>query len=247
MTFEADANSYEAAAERKAEQKLLFHPCRRWYADKRNVRLQAAHGLFPAMWMELEAWAGWKSVRKEYLKFQDTGEWAGAAPAAAPSAPAAAPAAAPAVDAKTLEELHGPLGEWYAASDLRARHGAYPETAEALAAWPAFGEATERFLAATVEPPAPRRKRSRFGKRDATTTENAAPASLETKRLARAQREALAASQLTVVAPDAARQLALAAARARTGAGAPTQERRQELMLLQMRLRTLQELSLIHI
>ena len=77
MTFEADANSYEAAAERKAEQKLLFHPCRRWYADKRNVRLQAAHGLFPAMWMELEAWAGWKSVRKEYLKFQDTGEWAG--------------------------------------------------------------------------------------------------------------------------------------------------------------------------
>ena len=69
MTFEADANSYEAAAERKAEQKLLFHPCRRWYADKRNVRLQAAHGLFPAMWMELEAWAGWKSVRKEYLKF----------------------------------------------------------------------------------------------------------------------------------------------------------------------------------
>ena len=78
MTFEADANSYEAAAERKAEQKLLFHPCRRWYADKRNVRLQAAHGLFPAMWMELEAWAGWKSVRKEYLKFQDTGEWAGA-------------------------------------------------------------------------------------------------------------------------------------------------------------------------
>jgi splicing factor 1 len=240
MTFEADANSYEAAAERKAEQKLLFHPCRRWYADKRNVRLQAAHGLFPAMWMELEAWAGWKSVRKEYLKFQDTGEWAGAAPAAAPAAPAA-PAAAPAVDAKTLEELHGPLGEWYAASDLRARHGAYPETAEALAAWPAFGEATEQFLAATVEPPAPRRKRSRFGKRDATTTENAAPASLETKRLARAQREALAASQLTVVAPDAARQLALAAARARTGAGAPTQERRQELMLLQMRLRTLQE------
>ena len=91
MTFEADANSYEAAAERKAEQKLLFHPCRRWYADKRNVRLQAAHGLFPAMWMELEAWAGWKSVRKEYLKFQDTGEWAGAAPAATP---AAAPAAA---------------------------------------------------------------------------------------------------------------------------------------------------------
>ena len=93
MTFEADANSYEAAAERKAEQKLLFHPCRRWYADKRNVRLQAAHGLFPAMWMELEAWAGWKSVRKEYLKFQDTGEWAGAAPAAAPAVPAA-PAAA---------------------------------------------------------------------------------------------------------------------------------------------------------
>ena len=40
MTFEADANSYEAAAERKAEQKLLFHPCRRWYADKRNVRLK---------------------------------------------------------------------------------------------------------------------------------------------------------------------------------------------------------------
>ena len=135
MTFEADANSYEAAAERKAEQKLLFHPCRRWYADKRNVRLQAAHGLFPAMWMELEAWAGWKSVRKEYLKFQDTG------------------AAAGAVDAKTLEELHGPLGEWYAASDLRARHGAYPETPEALAVWRAFGEATEQFLAATVGPP----------------------------------------------------------------------------------------------
>ena len=165
---------------------------------------------------------------------------ASAAPSASDAAPAA-PAAAPAVDAKTLEELHGPLGEWYAASDLRARHGAYPETPEALAAWPAFGEATEQFLAATVESSAPRRKRSRFGKRDATTTENAAPASLETKRLARAQREALAASQLTVVAPDAARQLALAAARARTGAGAPTQERRQELMLLQMRLRTLQE------
>ena len=142
MTFEADANSYEAAAERKAEQKLLFHPCRRWYADKRNVRLQAAHGLFPAMWMELEAWAGWKSVRKEYLKFQDTGEWAGAAPAAAP-----------AVDAKTLEELHGPLGEWYAASDLRARHGAYPETPKALEAWLGFGKAFEQFLAATCEPP----------------------------------------------------------------------------------------------
>ena len=58
-----------------------------------------------------------------------------------------------AVDVKTLEELHGPLGEWYAASDLRARHGAYPETPEALAAWPGFGEATEQFLAATVGPP----------------------------------------------------------------------------------------------
>ena len=58
-----------------------------------------------------------------------------------------------AVDAKTLEELHGPLGEWYAASDLRARHGAYPETPKALEAWLAFGKAFEQFLAATGEPP----------------------------------------------------------------------------------------------
>ena len=32
-------------------------------------------------------------------------------------------------------------------------YGAYPETPEALALWPDFGEATEQFLAATVGPP----------------------------------------------------------------------------------------------
>ena len=58
----------------------------------------------------------------------------------------AAPAGVP--ELAELQELHGPLGAWYAASGLA--HGAYPETPEGLAAWPAFGEMTERFLAATM-------------------------------------------------------------------------------------------------
>ena len=47
-----------------------------------------------------------------------------------------------------LQELHGPLGAWYAASGLA--HGEYPATPEGLADWPAFGEMTERFLAAAA-------------------------------------------------------------------------------------------------
>jgi hypothetical protein len=47
-----------------------------------------------------------------------------------------------------LQELHGPLGAWYAASGLA--HGEYPATPEGLAGWPAFGEMTERFLAAAA-------------------------------------------------------------------------------------------------
>ena len=60
--------------------------------------------------------------------------------------PAAAPAGAP--ELAELQELHGPLGAWYAASGLA--HGEYPATPEGLATWPAFGEMTERFLAATM-------------------------------------------------------------------------------------------------
>ena len=60
--------------------------------------------------------------------------------------PAAAPEGAP--ELAELQELHGPLGAWYAASGLA--HGAFPETPEGLATWPAFGEMTERFLAATL-------------------------------------------------------------------------------------------------
>ena len=52
-----------------------------------------------------------------------------------------------------LRQRYGFVGEWYAASDLRARHGAYPETPKALEAWLAFGKAFEQFLAATGEPP----------------------------------------------------------------------------------------------
>ena len=75
-------------------------------------------------------------------------------PAPAPAADAAAeveaeagPAAA-APELAELQELHGPLGAWYAASGLA--HGEYPPTPEGLAAWPAFGEMTEKFLAATM-------------------------------------------------------------------------------------------------
>ena len=68
------------------------------------------------------------------------------APVAMELEPAAAPAGAP--ELAELQELHGPLGAWYAASGLA--HGAFPETPEGLAAWPAFGEMTERFLAATL-------------------------------------------------------------------------------------------------
>ena len=60
--------------------------------------------------------------------------------------PAAAPEGAP--ELAELQELHGPLGAWYAASGLA--HGEYPATPEGLAGWPAFGEMTERFLAAAA-------------------------------------------------------------------------------------------------
>ena len=72
------------------------------------------------------------------------------APVAMELEPAAAPAgAAAAPELAELQELHGPLGAWYAAASGLA-HGAYPETPEGLAAWPAFGEMTERFLAAAT-------------------------------------------------------------------------------------------------
>ncbi|KAH8070091.1 hypothetical protein JL721_5313 [Aureococcus anophagefferens] len=71
---EGDNNAYEEKAERMAEQKLLFQPMRKWYLDRRNVKLQAEHGLFPSMWMELDAWDGWKASKKAFLKFQDTGD-----------------------------------------------------------------------------------------------------------------------------------------------------------------------------
>ena len=60
--------------------------------------------------------------------------------------PAAAPADAP--ELAELQELHGPLGAWYAASGFA--HGEYPATPEGLAGWPAFGEMTERSLAAAA-------------------------------------------------------------------------------------------------
>ena len=53
-------------------------------------------------------------------------------PSARPFASAAAPA----------------VGAWYAASGLA--HGEYPAAPEGLATWPAFGEMTERFLAAAA-------------------------------------------------------------------------------------------------
>ena len=68
------------------------------------------------------------------------------APVAMELEPAAAPAEAP--ELAELQELHGPLGAWYAASGLA--HGEYPATPEGLAEWPAFGEMTERFLKATM-------------------------------------------------------------------------------------------------
>ena len=70
------------------------------------------------------------------------------APVAMELEPAAAPAGAAAPELAELQELHGPLGAWYAASGLA--HGEYPATPEGLATWPAFGEMTERFLAAAL-------------------------------------------------------------------------------------------------
>ena len=69
------------------------------------------------------------------------------APVAMELEPAAAPAGA-VPELAELQELHGPLGAWYAASGLA--HGEYPATPEGLAEWPAFGEMTERFLKATM-------------------------------------------------------------------------------------------------
>jgi hypothetical protein len=64
---------------------------------------------------------------------------------AAPTPMDAEPAEA-APELAALKDLYGPLGEWYAASILRARHGAYPETLATLASWPALGEVMENFL-----------------------------------------------------------------------------------------------------
>ena len=69
------------------------------------------------------------------------------APVAMELEPAAAPAGA-VPELAELQELHGPLGAWYAASGLA--HGEFPATPEGLATWPAFGEMTERFLAAAA-------------------------------------------------------------------------------------------------
>ena len=257
----------EARQERKAEQKLLFQPMRKWYSDARNVALQAAHGLFPSMWMELEAWDGWKDARKAYLKFQDTGAWAGAtsaadrapaperaavevAPAAAaPEAAAAASSSTAAdagVDIEMLRELHGPMGAWYSAKpELVIAHGLYPESAEGLESWPAFQAITKLFLDDGT--PAERRrprKKSRFAPRDATTVENVEPKTAESERLlrARAIQAGPGGGALALLQGSA---LALRSSGALLG-GAPrlTQEQQQELMLLQMRLRTLQERSM---
>jgi len=266
---EGDNNAYEEKAERMAEQKLLFQPMRKWYLDRRNVKLQAEHGLFPSMWMELDAWDGWKASKKAFLKFQDTGEWAGSADAAAPAPPPAAvapePAAAPSpgaatssdgaaaagVDLAMLRELHGPMGAWYAADGraaLRASHGAYPASAEDLESWPAFEQITQAFLedgdGAGDDAPKPRpRKKSRFSNRDATTKTNVEPRSAGTLRLLQQQAATMGpgGGQLALLA---ANQLALARPTGVQPGAHLTQEQQQELMLLQMQLRTLQERSM---
>lgn len=68
-----DPYGREEKQERIAEQKALHRPMRAWYVDVRNSKLQLEHGPFPAFWQELEAWQAWRSVRKLFLRFQDTG------------------------------------------------------------------------------------------------------------------------------------------------------------------------------
>ncbi|KAH8055102.1 hypothetical protein JL722_8527 [Aureococcus anophagefferens] len=222
---EGDNNAYEEKAERMAEQKLLFQPMRKWYLDRRNVKLQAEHGLFPSMWMELDAWDGWKASKKAFLKFQDTGEWAGSADAAAPRRrPRRAPkpprrgAAAPSPGAAT-------------SSDGAAAAGI-----------------TQAFLedgdGAGDDAPKPRpRKKSRFSDRDATTKTNVEPRSAGTLRLLQQQAATMGpgGGQLALLA---ANQLALARPTGVQPGAHLTQEQQQELMLLQMQLRTLQERSM---
>ncbi|KAH8071858.1 hypothetical protein JL720_11360 [Aureococcus anophagefferens] len=235
---EGDNNAYEEKAERMAEQKLLFQPMRKWYLDRRNVKLQAEHGLFPSMWMELDAWDGWKASKKAFLKFQDTGEWAGSADAAprrrravAPE-PAAAPAAAPSPGAATSSDGAAAAGVDLAMLGAPRAHGRV---------------ITQAFLEdgdAGDDAPKPRpRKKSRSSDRDATTKTNVEPRSAGTLRLLQQQAATMGpgGGQLALLA---ANQLALARPTGVQPGAHLTQEQQQELMLLQMQLRTLQERSM---
>jgi len=75
MSVDDDPYAHEARQEALAEQKALHRPLRAWYVDARNAALRAEHGPFPGFWQDLATWAGWRAVRKAYLRHQDTGEW----------------------------------------------------------------------------------------------------------------------------------------------------------------------------
>ncbi|KAJ8601563.1 hypothetical protein CTAYLR_005208 [Chrysophaeum taylorii] len=252
-----DVYAHEEKQERLAEQKTLHRPMRSWYADARNGDLEAEYGPFPAFWQELDAWAGWRAVRKLYLRFQDTGvcssEWLSekkkttSASGSRPSEPPPPPPSSSSSngcgdeDAAMIRELYEPMRAWYERrAGLREKHGAFPSSAGALRTWTAFGDVTNAFLEDGDDHPAPRkRKRHRFT--DATTRSRSNGegngGQLVVVRLAKKSVDPRSSSQA------AANSLVLHQQAAGLAPGL-SHEQRQELMLLQMRLRTVQERSM---
>jgi len=154
-------------------------------------------------------------------------------------------------DAEMMRELYEPMKAWYHAAPqaaVAAEHGPFPSTFEGLELWGQFQGVTAKFLGAELpavveeiaEPP--RKRRSRF--RDVLATD-ARPArgAGDAATAANANAGALALyGGDGAMAVHQASQLALVAHHASGAPRAPmTHEMQQELLVLQMKLRTLQE------
>lgn len=211
-----DPYGREEEQERLAEQKALHRPMRAWYSDARNVKLVEEHGPFPPFWQDLESWQSYRSVRKLFLRFQDTGEFG-------PSASA---------ESSGDRELYESMRSWYASrAELSSVHGTFPSDADSLQAWPSFKEVCEKFL---EDPPKQDKKRRRHVFGDATTVRKRPT---ETQLVAVSGRSVSTLHEALFPQATTDENSALIIHQPT----ALSHEQCQELMLLQMRLRTVQE------
>lgn len=74
-----DEYHYEEEQEREAMMKTYHHPMKQWFRE--YPQLVQKYGAYPLFWQELKAWAPYREVLKEYIKFTERGSMPDEAPA----------------------------------------------------------------------------------------------------------------------------------------------------------------------